>query len=418
MSRAEDREPLVPLKPGFDRVLGGFRKSQVRYYVEHAESEIQIITEDRDAALAQVDALVTRLESTMSDAAELRAQVDELTRAPVDTEALPHRLRRMVELAEQEAASIINRAHASSAREWHIAERMAGDLRARYEKQLADADLWHSEWDNQRRLIVEQAKIEADELAHAAALERKELDGHAEQRRVAIEADFASAMRAQRAELAAELAEERATAERECERRMLAATTESAQLVAAAKVEVAQLMATAKDEAARLVTAARDECEQRVAAATEEITRLYTDGAADAKELVTEAACTADRVLAAADDAATERVVEAERHLTTTQHNRRTLAEQVCAARQAVATADAVLDDEDHLNDAQNSNDAELADDDPRRAGHPDDPAPIGQRQAVLVGSPAESPAELGLPRPRTEVVSEPSAAHRPTQPR
>lgn len=384
MSRADDREPLVPLQPGFDRVWGGFRKSQVRYYVDHAEAEIRIITEDRDAAMAQASALAGELESTMATVAELRAKVDELTTAPINTETLPHRLRRMVELAEQEAASVVKRAHASSAREWHLAERMAGDLRARYEQQLADADRWHAEWDNQRRLIVEQAKIEADALSESAAEQRKELDGQAEQRRQAVEADFTEAMAAKRAELAAELADERAVAERECERRLAEATAESTALVAAAHAEVARRLAEADHEATRRVTEARDDAARRVEAATAEINRLYTEGVADARRLVADATGEADRLRAAADDAAARRIGEADQHLATTRRNRRALADQVHAAREAIAAADLVLDD---LGEA------------------------LPGDQLATLADPAHPTGEF-VPQPRREAVSEAPTVH------
>lgn len=374
MSRAEDREPLVPLKPGFDRVWGGYRKSQVRYYVEHAEAEIRIIAEDRDAALEQANALASKLETAMSSVGELRERVDEFTRAPIDPTGLPHRLRRMVEIAEQDAAAIVREAHSSSAREWNIAERMAADLRARYTKQLADADRWHAEWDAQRQLVLEQAKIEADTMAQSAEAQRRNLDAEAEQRRQGVEADFTEVMRAKRAELAKEFADSRAADEQESERRLLAATKEAEALVAAARAESARVVAAAKQEAERLVAGGVTEAERLVAVATTEADRQVSAATEEA-----------DRLAATSAETAAERIAAADQHLATTRRNRRALTEQVHAAKQAITALDTLLDEDESATvggQAMSSN----TDD---RNGH------------------REPAAELGLPRPREEAHSE-----------
>ena len=94
----EDRE-LVPLKSDFDTVWYGYRRSQVRFYIQQTDAEVRMLTEDRDAALSQVDDLSQQLEQARSEIEALRAQFDEVCKQPVDEAGLSDRLRRMVRLA-------------------------------------------------------------------------------------------------------------------------------------------------------------------------------------------------------------------------------------------------------------------------------------------------------------------------------
>ena len=95
----EDRE-LVPLKSDFDTVWYGYRRSQVRFYIQQTDAEVRMLTEDRDAALSQVADLSQQLEQARAEIEQLREQYDAVCREPIDESALSDRLRRMVRLAQ------------------------------------------------------------------------------------------------------------------------------------------------------------------------------------------------------------------------------------------------------------------------------------------------------------------------------
>src|SRR5438270_14063861 len=108
MARPEDRE-LVPLKPGFDVVWHGFDRAQVKQYLEDLEDEIKLISADRDAALSQVADLTEQLTAQHSRINELTKQVNELVELPKNTDDLDERCKRMVQLAQAQAAEITAR---------------------------------------------------------------------------------------------------------------------------------------------------------------------------------------------------------------------------------------------------------------------------------------------------------------------
>ena len=141
MGHNEDRE-LVPLKSDFDVVWRGYRRSQVQFFIQQTETEVRILTEDRDSALSQVADLSNQLEETRAEIEGLRQQLDDLSRTPIDESALSDRLRRMVRLANDEAEEIVSSARATAEHEWTRAEEAAAELRGRYQSLVADADEW------------------------------------------------------------------------------------------------------------------------------------------------------------------------------------------------------------------------------------------------------------------------------------
>ena len=52
----EGRE-LVPLRIGFDVVIRGYRRDQVKRFVRESEAETRLLTADRDAAVARAEEL-------------------------------------------------------------------------------------------------------------------------------------------------------------------------------------------------------------------------------------------------------------------------------------------------------------------------------------------------------------------------
>ncbi len=234
---SEDRE-LVPLKSDFDVVWRGFRRSQVQFYIQQTENEVRMLTEDRDSALSQVSDLSAELEQAREEIESLRRQLDAACRAPVDETALSERLRRMVRLANDEAAEVVASARAAAEHEWSRSEQAAAELRGRYERLVNEADNWRRECDQQRTEVLEHTRQEVQRMSEEAEQHRRKLDTEAEQRRTQIEQDFEIAMAARREEAMRVLAERDRASREEAERRVTEAAAEAERRLVRANEQV------------------------------------------------------------------------------------------------------------------------------------------------------------------------------------
>ncbi|MCI2421781.1 cellulose-binding protein [Saccharopolyspora sp. K220] len=226
MGQIEDRE-LVPLKSDFDTVWYGFRRSQVKFYIQQTEAEIRLVTEDRDSALSQVGDLSTQLNEARAEVELLKQQLDEQARSPIEAAALSDRLRRMVRLAQDEADEIVAAAQAASEHEWARSEQAAADLRNRYEKLVAEADEWRRQSEQQRNEMLARTRDEVQAMAREAEQCRRRLDAEAEERRTQVERDFELSMAARREEAMRILAEREQASREEAQRRVREATAEA-----------------------------------------------------------------------------------------------------------------------------------------------------------------------------------------------
>jgi cell division septum initiation protein DivIVA len=247
-----DVQELVPLRTDFDVVLRGYRRGQVRQYVRAVEEELRLAAADRDANAELAQALATEVEQLRAQNARLSRQLDELSRTPVEPAAVPPRLRRMVELAKEEAAEITARAQAAAEHSWATAEEAAGRLRARYADALAEMDRTRRETEIEHRTLLQQARADATVMTTDADRRRGELDAQAAQRRQRIESDFEIAMARRRSEAMREVAEQKVAAQTEAERLVREATEEAEQRVTAAAAEATRRIAAAEREVGRL----------------------------------------------------------------------------------------------------------------------------------------------------------------------
>ena len=226
MGHNEDRE-LVPLKADFDTVWYGFRRSQVKFYIQQTEAELELVTEDRDSALSQVNVLSAQLEETRAQVEGLKAELDAQARAPIDMHALSDRMRRMVRLAQDEAEEIRTSAQAAAEHEWARSEQAAAELRDRYEKLVAEADEWRRQSEQQRSDMLARTRDEVQAMSREAEQHRRQLDAEAEDRRTQMERDFEVSMEARREEAMRVLAEREQASRDEAQRRVREATEEA-----------------------------------------------------------------------------------------------------------------------------------------------------------------------------------------------
>lgn len=255
MGHNEDRE-LVPLKADFDTVWYGFRRSQVKFYIQQTEAELELVTEDRDSALSQVSELSAQLEEVRAQVESLKGELDAQARAPIEMDALSDRMRRMVRLAQDEAEEIRSSAQAAAEHEWSRSEQAAAELRGRYEKLVSEADEWRRQSEQQRNDLLARTRDEVQAMSREAEQHRRQLDADAEERRTQVERDFEVSMAARREEAMRILAEREQASRQEAQRRVREATLEAERRIRRAD-EYAETMLRMRQQLAEQVRGAQ-----------------------------------------------------------------------------------------------------------------------------------------------------------------
>lgn len=273
MGQNENRE-LVPLKSDFDVVWYGFRRSQVKFYIERTEAEMRMLSEDRDSAMSQVEDLSAQLDKARAEVESLQQQLDEIARTPIEESALSDRLRRMVRLANDEAKEIVSSAQAAAEHEWARSEQSAAELRTRYESLVAEADQWRRQSEVQRNETLAQTREDIQRMTREAEQHRRRLDTEAEERRTQVENDFEISMAARRDEAMRVVAEREQASRNEAQRRVREATAEANRRLRRAD-EYSETMLRMRQQTAEQVRNA-----QQILAAAEPFLAATEEGAA------------------------------------------------------------------------------------------------------------------------------------------
>jgi hypothetical protein len=158
---------LVPLRAGFDVAWLGFRRDQVRYFVDTAERDFALLEADRDAAEARALSLARNLEAAREENRELRDRLENLCRRPLSPESVGEQLRHAVDTALAHAASIAERAGAVHA---------------------------------EHRDLLTTARTQLTHLAREGEARRRALDDAADRRRAEVAEDFELALALRRKE--------------------------------------------------------------------------------------------------------------------------------------------------------------------------------------------------------------------------
>ncbi|MEU4744416.1 metallopeptidase [Actinosynnema sp. NPDC023658] len=248
---------LVPLRADFDVVWRGYDRGQVRHYVEGVEAELRVLAVDRDAAEACADDLARQLETARAEIRALREHLDRICRTPVEPDALTERLRRLAELAHDEAAEITARAQAVAEHHWATAERAAARVRERSERLVAELDARRREAEAEHRGLMRAAGERILAETRQAEQRRRELDERAAALREEVRVDFELAMTARRAEAMAAMAAEEAAARARAERVVREAEEHARRILAEARQRVDELR-DRRDRIAAGLRSARD----------------------------------------------------------------------------------------------------------------------------------------------------------------
>lgn len=254
MGQNEDRE-LVPLKSDFDVTWRGYRRSQVQFYIQQTDTEIRMLTEDRDSALSQVSDLGEELEQARAENETLRGQLDDVAREPIDESSLSDRLKRMVRLANDEAAEVRASAKAAAEHEWARSEQSAAELRSRYEALVSEADEWRQQAEQQRNEALAQTRDDIERMSREAEQQRRKLDTEAEERRTQVENDFEVSMATRREEEVRGIAEREQQSREAAQRRVREATLEAERRIRRANEHNEAMVQVRQDLAQRVRSA-------------------------------------------------------------------------------------------------------------------------------------------------------------------
>lgn len=238
MAATDTCEELVPLRTDFDVQLRGYDRDQVRHYVHETEAELRLIAADRDAAVACAENLARQLETARAEIDRLRARIDRICRTPVDPAALSERLRRMAELATEEAAEITARARKAAENDWTDARQAADRLRRLAAQAVADLDHRRRELETEHRALMDRARDQVKAMTSRAEQRRRELDAAAARLREQIQTDFELAMNTRRAEAMRAITEKERAADARAEDIVREATRHAHRILAAAREEV------------------------------------------------------------------------------------------------------------------------------------------------------------------------------------
>jgi cell division septum initiation protein DivIVA len=264
-------EDIVPLAVGFDVVLRGYDRGQVQHYVQASETGLRLLTTDRDAAVRRAEDLARQVESQRREIADLRSRLDRICRAPVNTDGLTERLRRMVDLAREEAAEITATARAAAQQSWQSTQRATDRLRERCERLAAELDSRRQQMETEHRQLLQQTQAELRALTDRAEHHRRQLDERAAAQRRLVDGDFRIAMAARRKQTLDELAALRASAHAEADRLVAQARERSRRQIAEAERQVEALVEVRQRVAAQLRAA------ERVLAQADQLLRQLPD---------------------------------------------------------------------------------------------------------------------------------------------
>ncbi|MBB5958511.1 cell division septum initiation protein DivIVA [Saccharothrix tamanrassetensis] len=211
-------DELVPLRIAFDVSWRGYRRDQVRRYVDEAEADVRLLTADRDAALRCAGLLAARLEAQRRENRVLRARLDRVCRSPLDIGGAEERAWDVVRLAQEEAGEIAARARAAAERAWVVERRAEASRRRRHEALIAQLEAHRRHAETEHRALLDRARAEVAALSREAERRRRELDDRAARTRRRVVEDFELAMSVRRAEALRALARQEDAARAEAER--------------------------------------------------------------------------------------------------------------------------------------------------------------------------------------------------------
>ncbi|TCO58475.1 hypothetical protein [Actinocrispum wychmicini] len=238
MASADAPHPL-----GFDVVRHGFDRAQVQQQITTLESNLRLLTADRDAARAEIAAL-TR---------ELNAMRQEAT-MPVTggRESVHAELRTMLDVTRAEAAQITGRAQEAAEKTFASAQKAAATLRNRYEVLVADLESQQAQMQAEHAAAMADLRAQLTEMTADAEARRHRFGEAADKQHQLVEQEFSASMATRKAALDQEVAARRAESEQKAAKLVADATADANRRTAEADQKVNQLTTLRQRVSARL----------------------------------------------------------------------------------------------------------------------------------------------------------------------
>lgn len=244
-------QPFAVVRKGFDR-------EQVNSVLSRLEAEVELLRADRDAAVQRADRAAADLERERERVAALEARVAELGKAPVTADQMSDRLSTMLGLANAEAASVRDTAHASADQILTQAEDDAWRLRESASAELDEIRSRNAAIRSEHAQVLETARSRAAEIIRASERAARTQDEEAARRRAEVDEDHQLASDLRRQESLREDEALQATSRKNAETAYLAAAAVAQKTLDDARAEATAMIDGARTYTERLRTLRKD----------------------------------------------------------------------------------------------------------------------------------------------------------------
>ncbi len=256
----------------FSVVRRGYDRTQVDEQIDMLTTQLRTAVAARESAVAEVEVLSRRLESSIGDvqaarsesaqrrseADKLRSQVTELSTIPHTVDGMSERLQQMVRIAQDEVNDMRQRATSSAAHVLALAQAEADELRERSEKERHEFETERRTAQEALRSQLEESRTRLEQLRNESDGQRARLDAELADRRAVADKEFAAEMEERRSAMLAELAAQEAARREDAGRILESAAQQARAQLADAGAEAQRVRVEARHE----VAAAQRELEE------------------------------------------------------------------------------------------------------------------------------------------------------------
>ncbi len=248
----------------FTVVRRGYDRAQVDEQFDLVSTQLRTAIAARESALAEVEVLSRRLESSIgevqaargevaqrrAEADKLRGQVAELSTIPHTVDGMSERLQQMVRIAQDEVNDMRQRATSSAAHVLALAQAEADELRERSEKERHEFETERRTAQEALRSQLEESRTRLEQLRSESDGQRARLDAELADRRAATDKQFAGEMEERRSAMLAELAAQEAARREDAGRILESAAQQARAQLADAGAETQRIRAEARHDVA------------------------------------------------------------------------------------------------------------------------------------------------------------------------
>ena len=147
----EDADAVVPLRPGFDIQMRGFRRNQVIEHIEVLEDQLRMVTIDRNEAVRLNTDLRKLCEDTRRSLDESESRLKRIESSDTGLQAASQRVQNMLAMAEEEVQQLRDRAKRQ-------AEIIRGKAETEAKALLTDAEQAASELRDECNELVDEVE--------------------------------------------------------------------------------------------------------------------------------------------------------------------------------------------------------------------------------------------------------------------